>query len=83
MKVMNKTDAKVLKRGLKRVGVALLATSIFVSSVVGLIVTATAPGYLAVLLFLLSVVGLLASFVLLYAQGINRRIHTESAGESK
>ena len=54
MKVMNKTDAKILKRGLKRVGVALLATSIFVSSVVGLIVTATAPGYLAVLLFLLS-----------------------------
>jgi hypothetical protein len=80
---MNKTDAKILKRGLKRVGVALLATSIFVSSVVGLIVTATAPGYLAVLLFLLSIVGLLASFVLLYSQGINRRISAESRGESK
>ena len=83
MKVMNKTDAKILKRGLKRVGVAVLTTSIFVSSVVGLIVTATAPGYLAVLRFLLSVVGLLASFVLLYDQGINHRIHTESKGESK
>jgi hypothetical protein len=80
---MNKTDAKILKRGLKRVGVALLTTSIFVSSVVGLIVTATAPGYLAVLLFLLSIVGLLASFVLLYSQGINRRISEESRGESK
>jgi hypothetical protein len=80
---MNKADAKILKRGLKRVGVALLTTSIFVSSVVGLIVTATAPGYLAVLLFLLSIVGLLASFVLLYSQGINRRISEESRGESK
>lgn len=80
---MNKTDAKILKRGLKRVGVAILTTAIFVSSVVGLIVTATAPGYLAVLLFLLSIAGLLSAFVLLYAQGINRRISKESAGESK
>ena len=80
---MNKTDVKILMRGLKRVGVAILTTAIFVSSVVGLIVTATAPGYLAVLLFLLSIAGLLASFVLLYAQGINRRIIKEGKGESK
>ncbi len=80
---MNKTDAKILKRGLKRVGIAVLTTSIFVSSVVGLIVTATAPGYLAVLLFLLSVAGLLVAFILLYAQGINRKISVESRGESK
>ena len=80
---MNKADAKILKRGLKRVGVAILTTAIFVSSVVGLIVTATAPGYLAVLLFLLSIAGLLAAFVLLYAQGINRRIIKEGKGESK
>lgn len=83
MKIMNKTDAKILKRGLKRVGVAILTTAIFVSSVVGLIVTATAPGYLAVLLFLLSIAGLLAAFVLLYAQGINRRIIKEGKGENK
>ena len=80
---MNKTDVKILMRGLKRVGVAILTTAIFVSSVVGLIVTATAPGYLAVLLFLLSIAGLLATFILLYAQGINRRIIKEGKGESK
>lgn len=80
---MNKTDVKILMRGLKRVGVAILTAAIFVSSVVGLIVTATAPGYLAVLLFLLSIAGLLATFILLYAQGINRRIIKEGKGESK
>ena len=80
---MNKVDVKILKRGLKRVGVAILTTAIFISSVVGLIATATAPGYLAVLLFLLSIAGLLATFVLLYAQGINRRIIKDGKGESK
>ena len=80
---MNKVDANILKRGLKRVGVSLLTTAVFVGSVVCLITTATAPGYLAVLLFLLSVIGLAATFILLYAQGINRKISMESKGESK
>lgn len=83
MRIINKTDAKILKRGLKRVGVALLTALIFVSSLVGLIVTATAPGYLAVMLFLLSAMGLLATYILMYAQGLNRRISKESKGESK
>lgn len=83
MKIMNKADVRILKRGLKRVGVAVLTALIFVSSVVGLIVTATAPGYLAVLLFLLSVMGLLATYILMYAQGLNRRLRTESKGEVK
>ena len=80
---MNKVDANILKRGLKRVGVSLLTTAVFVGSVVGLITTATAPGYLAVLLFQLSVIGLAATFILLYALGINRKISMESKGESK
>ena len=83
MKIMNKADVRILKRGLKRVGIAVLTTLIFVSSVVGLIVTATAPGYLAVLLFLLSIAGLLVAFTLLYAQGINRKPTTGNGGESK
>lgn len=80
---MNKADAKILKRGLKRVGVALLTTATFAIAVLGLILTATVPGYLAVLLFLASALALAVAFTLLYAQGINRRISKESAGESK
>ena len=80
---MNKADAKILKRGLKRVGVALLTAATFAIAVLGLILTATVPGYLAVLMFLVSALALAAAFTLLYAQGINRRRCEESKGESK
>lgn len=83
MKIFNKTDVDVLKRGLKRVVVALVMAATFVIAVLGFIVTAIAPGYLAVILFLASILMLVMAFALLYAQGINRRIHTESQGENK
>ena len=83
MKIFNKTDVDVLKRGLKRVVVALVMAATFVIAVLGFIVTAIAPGYLAVILFLASILMLVMAFALLYAQGINRRRSTESKGESK
>lgn len=83
MKIFNKTDVDVLKRGLKRVVVALVMAATFVIAVLGFVVTAIAPGYLAVILFLASILMLVMAFALLYAQGINRRIHTESQGENK
>jgi uncharacterized membrane protein len=82
-KLFTKTDSTILKRGLKRVGVSLLTTAMFAVSVLGLIVTAITPGYLAVFLFLVSIVAMLAAFILLYAQGINRRIHAESQGDDE
>lgn len=80
---MDKTDVKILKRGLKRVGAALLTAATFAISVLGLVVTATVPGYLAVLLFLVSIVLMAVAFTLLYAQGINRKISKGSAGDNK
>ena len=78
---MNKTDGKILKRGLKRMSLALMTAAIFVTSVLGFIKVAFVPGYLAVALFLGSVVALGMALVLLYAQGINRKIRTESKGD--
>ena len=78
--VMNKNDARVLARGLKRTLLALLTAATLALAVIGLITVAKAPGYLAVVLFFASVLALIASFILLYAQGI---IRVESKGESK
>lgn len=78
-KIMNKSDAIVVAVGLKRTLLALLTAAISAISVVGLITVAKVTGYIAVLLFFASILGLLGAFVLLYAQGISR---TES-GESK
>ena len=78
--VMNKSDARVIVRGLKRILLALLTAATFAIAVIGLIVVATAPGYLAVVLFFASILAMVCSFVLLYAQGI---ICIESKGESK
>ena len=78
---MNKTDIKTLKRGLRRVTVALITALAFVTAVIGLVATAFAQGYLAVLLFLLSLVILGLAFTLVYAQGIGPKTYTESKGE--
>ena len=81
--VMNKNDGRIVTRGLKRTVLALLTVALFTLGVIGLILTASTPGYLAVLMFLVSIVEMLIALVLLYAQGINHRNHKESTGESK
>lgn len=78
--VMNKNDARVLTRGLKRTLLALLTAAMLAIAVTGLITVAKAQGYLAVALFLASVLALIASLILLYSQGI---IRVESKGENK
>lgn len=81
---MNKTDLDILKRGLKRTGLALITEIVFALAVFDLAVTAVAPGYLAVLLFLAAIMLVGATIVLLYAQGVTARWeHTESQGDSK
>lgn len=67
---MSKSDMKTLHRGLKLMVVAVITAAAFVFSVWGFIKVATCTGYLAVLIFLASVVGLGLGFILLYAQGI-------------
>ena len=77
---MNKADWNVLKKGLKRLALSLFTAALFAVAVYGLIVTAMVSGYVAVLLFVTSVVMMLSSFVFLYAHGLDS---TEDKGESK
>ena len=78
---MNKTDIKTLKRGLRRVAVALITALAFVMAIIGIIAVASVKGYLAVLLFLASLVELGIAFTLLYSLGIGPKTYTESKGE--
>ena len=77
---MNNSDVKVFLRGLKRVGVALLTAVFFSLSVLGFVATAAFPGYIAVVIFIASLIWLWMTIVLLYAQGLNRVKHK---GEAK
>lgn len=81
--VVGKRDTSILKRGLKRTLLALVTVGLFAISACGFFKTATTPGYLAVLLFLLSVFEMMAAVTLLYTQGITNTMHTESKGETK
>lgn len=78
--VVNKNDARVVARGLKRTALALLNAATFAITVMGFITVAKVTGYWAVLMFFVSLILLAASLILLYAQGI---IRVESQGESK
>ena len=78
--VFTKSDRTCLKRGLKHMVIALLTATLFAIAICGLIVTAIAPGYLAVLLFFTSLLAFVFASVLLYAQGI---VHIESLGDDK
>lgn len=78
--VFTKTDVRALKQGLKRTLLALLTAALFAIAVLGFIAVATAPGYLAVVLFLASIVATGCAFILVYAQGI---IYVGSKGDSK
>jgi hypothetical protein len=80
---MNKTDVKVLKRGLKRMGLALLTAALFAISVISLIKVATAPGYLAVLLFIIAILEMVMAITFLYAQGLSPKVSNESQGDCK
>lgn len=75
-----KRDRHIVRKGLKRTLLALITAATFAVSVFGFITVATAPGYLAVLLFFTSIVALWFAFVLLYAQGIG---HAKSGGSLK
>lgn len=78
--LVNKKDASVLTRGLKRTVIALWTVAEFAISVLGLIAVAAAPGYLAVILFLASILIMGIAFILLYVQGIT---YVESKGDRK
>lgn len=78
---MNKTDAIILKRGLRHVAIALLTTATFAVAIAGLIFTAIAPGYVAVILFVVSLLVLAIALIMLYAQGIPAGAYEESKGD--
>ena len=79
---MSKTDEKILRRGLKRMALALLTTALFAIAVAGLVTVAFVSGYWAVLLFFVSLYVMAIALSLLYAQGITRK-QNGSQGESK
>ena len=68
--VMDEKDAKTFAMGVKRTLLGLLTAALFAVSVIGFIKVATAAGYLAVVLFFGSILALVGSIVLLYAQGL-------------
>ena len=76
--LMNKMDANILKLGLKRMLIAIITAALFFFSVCGFIAVATATGYLAVFIFLTSIVAMVCAFIFLYAQGITRKTGGES-----
>jgi hypothetical protein len=81
--VMSKTDARTVIVGIRRTLLAFVTLLLLGASVLGFVAVASAHGYLAVLLFFVSILGLFASFTLLYAQGITNVASKESQGESK
>ena len=78
---MSKRDAVILKRGLKRLGIALLTVFAYAVSAFGLILVFFVQGYLAVLLFAASCFNLAIAVTLMYGQGMNPR--TERKGDGK
>ena len=68
--VTREKDIRVLLRGIKRTTIALCTLLSIGSSVYGFISVAKATGYIAIAIFLASIVLLMASGILLYAQGI-------------
>ena len=67
---VDKKDTEILKRGIRRTVLALVTALVFALAVFSFIATATAPGYLAVFLFITGLATLACVLVLLYAQGI-------------
>jgi hypothetical protein len=82
-KITNEKDARVLSRGIARTVLALVTAVTVGVSVVGFIEVAKATGYLAVLLFIASLLTLVISGTLLYAQGIDAKTHKGSEGTRK
>lgn len=77
--VVTKEDKTTLKRGIIRAVIALMAAAMFTIAVIGFIAVATTPGYLAVALFITSIVMTGCGFVFLYALGIS----DEESGDYK
>ncbi len=78
--VITKNDKYALTRGLKHILLSLISVVMFAASASGFIVTAIVPGYLAVAAFIASIAAAVATYILVYAQGL---IRTASRGESK
>lgn len=81
--VINKNDSRVVVVGLKRTLIALLTAATLAIAILGLVTVAKVSGYMAVLLFFASVLALIGSFILLYAQGLPPKITKESKGDHK
>ena len=80
---MSKQDAAIIKRGLKRIMLALATTIAFVAALWGFYLVAVTDGYVAVATFIVSMLTLFFAFVLLYAQGMTRKSRAKGQGDGK
>ena len=78
--VVTKEDTAALKTGFKRTLISLITIILFSLSACGFVAVATARGYLAVVLFIVSIVVMGLAFSFLYAQGL---ASAESSGDKK
>lgn len=69
-RVFTKADARAVRRGLKRMALALITAILFAISVFTFVAVAYVTGYLAVLLFISAITVMGLAFIFLYAQGI-------------
>lgn len=80
---MNKTDARILWTGCKRMLLSLLTEIALAITVFCFYAVTIETGYMAVILFIASLVTLAITGILLYALGITNVIQKESQGEDK
>ena len=80
---MSKSDIRAFQIGFKRTMFGLLTAAFFTLGVYLLILTASVPGYVAVLTFFAAAVALFASAFCTYCQGLRRKPTCESQGEVK
>ena len=79
--VITKADKYALTRGLKHILHSLITVVMFAASVSGFIVTAIVPGYLAVAAFIASIAAAVATFILVYAQGLTGTVNRGEGNE--
>ena len=80
---MNNTDLTILKRGFKRVVIALLTVALSAVALCGFVMVATQTGYRAVVAFGLSMVAARGAFILFYALGHNLKARVRKKATRK
>lgn len=82
-RLFTKKDAAYLAKGLRCMVFAIVTAAMFAISVLGFIRVASLTGYLAVVMFIVSIASLVTAIIFLYALGILVKAPVESKGDDK